>query len=117
MSAPSAPTIRVRQFGGFLRVAWRVVENATDYNIYLGDTTAPTGLEDQLSDSDEGPSGWMVWYSPIQIGKVFVRVTALNAQAEESAYSNECFRYMTSGWDNAQTPHEDTSSLNQTRRN
>lgn len=90
MTAPAAPVIRAANVDGYtLRVMWRPVDDATDYNIYLGDTLHPTGLEDSVADGEAEPNGWFIWFSTVQTGQVFVRVTALNALAEESAYSNE----------------------------
>lgn len=111
MTAPAAPVIRSRQNAGFIRLAWREVPDATDYNIYMGDTPEPTGIEDQLSDTDVEDNGWFIWTSTEQIGQVHVRVTALNAGAEESAYSNERYHYMNSEQDGMRIPNDPTSAL------
>lgn len=100
MTAPAAPRISaVRQNGGFVRISWAEVQDATDYNIYLDSAPAPTGLEDSVSDAEGEGNGYFEWWSPEQIGQVYIRITALNALAEESAYSNEVYRYMTSDSD------------------
>jgi hypothetical protein len=105
MTAPASPTISyVRQNGGKVRIAWREVPDATDYNIYLGPTTAPTGLEDSVNFTEEEPNGWFVWWSGPEAAQVFIRITALNALAEESGYSNEVFRSVTSGSDTQDIP-------------
>lgn len=85
MTAPAAPEYRLKQFGGKLRIAWRDVSGATDYNVYLGDTQASLGVEDGVNYTEVLANGWFVWWSPtIQSALTFVKVTALNAQAEES---------------------------------
>lgn len=102
MTAPSAPRItNVRQNGGLVTVWWRPVDGATDYNVYLDSNPNPTLVEDSLVD-DDVENGWMVWESTLQLGQVFIRIKALNALAEESAYSNEVYRYITSGTDDQQ---------------
>src|SRR5690348_1158906 len=116
MTAPAAPRIYVAQWGGMIRLRWAEVETATDYNVYMGDTTAPTGLEDSVADDEMEPDGWFVWWSTEQAGPIFVRVTALNALAEESAYSNEAFRYITSNQDGQQVPASEDQALNHERK-
>lgn len=103
MSAPSAPRIRADQFGGLIRVMWRAVDDATDYNIYVDSAPNPTGIEDSVADDEVEDNGWFIWWSGVQLGQVFVRVKALNALAEESAYSNEVYRYITSEGDGQTT--------------
>jgi hypothetical protein len=115
MTAPAAPVIYSRQNSGFVVLRWREVDGATDYNIYMGDTTAPTGIEDSVSDAEVEPNGWFIWTSVEQIGQVHVRVTALNALAEESAYSNERYHYMNSESDPMRIPTSITHALDMQR--
>jgi hypothetical protein len=85
MAAPSAPDYRLKQFGGKLRIAWRDVSGATDYNVYLGDTQSTLGIEDAVNYTEAQSNGWFVWWSPtIASALTFVKVTALSALAEES---------------------------------
>jgi hypothetical protein len=116
MTAPAAPTIYVRQNGGMVRVAWREVDTATDYNVYLGPDSSPTGLEDSVNDAEGQANGWFVWYSGPEAGGTFVRVTALNALAEESAYSNQVYRYVDSEADTQQVPDDETHALQMQRK-
>lgn len=89
MTAPAAPIIYGRIDDGSVAVRWQPVVTATDYKLYAGPTTAPTALEDDIPDDDIGPDGWFsVSFVPDEL-PVFVRLTALNVGAEESAYSNE----------------------------
>lgn len=105
MTAPASPTISyVRQNGGLVRIAWREVEDATDYNIYLGPDTEPVGLEDSVSDAEIEPGGWFLWWSGPEVGQVYIRITALNSLAEESGYSNEVYRFITSTVDDQDIP-------------
>ncbi len=89
MTAPSAPLIRVRSFGATIRVLWQPVADATDYKLYVGSATAPTGLEADVPDDDIGDDGWFQWTFVTEDYTTYVRMTALNITAEESAYSNE----------------------------
>ena len=90
MTAPAAPTIRVRQFGGRLLVTWPPVDPATvtDYNVYVGEAPTAPALEDTIdADLEAQPNGTFMWWSPIVAGIVSVYVTALNVGAEESVPS------------------------------
>lgn len=90
MAAPSAPRIRAHSTGGLIvRLAWAPVDDATSYNIYLGDTLDPIGLEDTVLDDDAEDNGSFIWFSDQYVGPLFVRVTAVNAGAEESGYSDQ----------------------------
>ena len=89
MTAPAAPTIRVRSNGGSLRVSWQPVPNATDYKLYVGATTNPSGLEADIPDDDMSPSGWFDWTFVPDDAVSYIAVTALNVGAEESVHSNE----------------------------
>lgn len=89
MAAPSAPRIYVRQDGTRVYVRWQPVDTATDYNLYVGDTPNPTGIEDSITDDELGSDGWFFDITGVQSGPTYVRLTALNALAQESAYSNE----------------------------
>lgn len=106
MAAPEAPVIKAIQTGGGqVRVTWYEVPDATDYNIYFGDTPNPTGIEDSVSDSEVEDNGLFRWFSdPVYAGHVYVRVTALNAMAEESAYSNEKGFYLNESNVQSQNP-------------
>lgn len=81
--------MRARTDGHKVRVFWQPVPNATDYKLYYGMATAPTGLEDDIPDEDIGLDGWfhVTFYPDDSV--FFIRMTALNIGAEESAYSNE----------------------------
>lgn len=96
MTAPTAPTIRVRFNGTTIRVLWQPVESATDYKLYAGAAAAPTGLEADIPDADEGADGWFQYSFVPEDMTTYVRLTALNLLAEESGYSNEV-RVMASG--------------------
>lgn len=95
MTAPSAPILNMKQYGGKVRLAWRPVDSAIDYNVYMGSATAPVGLEDSVNFSEAAANGWFIWWTTTpQAGGVFARITALNVGAEESAYSNEKYVYI-----------------------
>ena len=86
MTAPAAPVIKVRTNGLSIRVGWHPVPNATDYKLYVGPTTNPSGLEADVSDDGEG---WFQYTFVPEDDDEFVALTALNIGAEESAHSNE----------------------------
>lgn len=89
MTAPAAPTIRAHCDSFKVRLLWRPVETATDYNVYYADELAAAGVEAQLDELDLGSDGWY-HYTFVPDGTIVtVYVTALNALAEESAASNE----------------------------
>jgi hypothetical protein len=88
MTAPSAPTIKVRQDGTSIYVRWQPVLNATDYTLYLKDEGGVFGVEDSIPDDDLYSDGWFFTVTRPQAGIVYVKLTALNALAEESAASN-----------------------------
>lgn len=89
MTAPSAPVITVRSDGSKVRVRFPLVAGATTYNIYSGPSTAPTTAE------VTGATGSDVTFIPAD-ADAYIRATAVNAGAEESAYSNEV-RVQTTG--------------------
>lgn len=89
MTAPSAPVIRGRFDGSKVRVRWQPVAAATDYKLYVADTAAPTALEDDIPDDDMGADGWFQYTYETDTSHSYIRLTALNVGAEESAYSNE----------------------------
>lgn len=89
MAAPSAPVIRLRSSGWALRVAWRPVEDATDYNLYVTDDGTGPGIEAQFDENDLGGDGWYHYTFRPDGTFIDVYVTALNALAEESDPSNE----------------------------
>lgn len=96
MTAPAAPVIRARTNGHTIRVLWQPVATATDYKLYVGATPAPTGLEADIPDDDMGDDGWFQYtFLPDDIDS-YLRLTALNVGAEESAASNE-LRFNLSG--------------------
>lgn len=85
MTAPSAPVIRCHSDGDKVYVRWQPVVDATDYKLYVADTTAPTDLEADISDDGET----LFQHVFLSAGQTYVRLTALNLAAEESDYSNE----------------------------
>lgn len=90
MTAPAAPVILVRQDGTSLYVRWQPVPTATDYKLYAGQTLHPTSLEATVPDDDIEEDGWFFYVlDQMDAGLNYVRATALNVGAEESAYSNE----------------------------
>lgn len=92
MTAPAAPVIRARTNGLTIRVLWQPVPNATDYKLYVGPASAPTGLEADIPDDDIGDDGWFQYtFFPDDV-TTYIRLTALNVGAEESAYSNQLKR-------------------------
>jgi len=82
MTAPAAPVIKVHGLGTAIRVTIPPVATAATYRIYAGSTTAPTTLV------VTGITALDTVFTPID-STAFVRATAVNAGAEESAYSNE----------------------------
>jgi hypothetical protein len=94
MTAPSAPHIWVRTDGIALYVRWLPVLDAVNYNLYVGETAAPSGLEDTIPDDDIETDGWFLYvFDPHIIGHCYVRLTALNAGDEESAAS-EVYKFL-----------------------
>jgi len=89
MTAPAAPTIKVRQDGTVIYVRWQPVLDATDYNLYVKEAGLDWGIEDSINDSEINGDGWFFDITGPLAGVVNVRLTALNALAEESGYSNE----------------------------
>ena len=90
MTAPAAPVIYGRFDGSKVRVRWQPVPNATDYKVYAGGTTNPSGLEDDVADDDlEAGGSWFVSQFLVDEVPLFIAVTALNVGAEESVHSNE----------------------------
>lgn len=89
MTAPSAPRIIVHTDGITLRVSWKPVLNATDYKLYVGSAPAPTGLEADISDDGDGLGPWLQYDFVPDDTDSYLRMTALNVGAEESAYSTE----------------------------
>ena len=71
-----------------VRVFWRPVLNATNYNLYVGDELAPSGIEAQFDDLDLGTDGWF-HYTFRPLGSIItLYLTALNVGLEESVASN-----------------------------
>lgn len=89
MTAPAAPRIAGHFDGAKVRVRWQPVANATDYKVYVGGTTNPSGLQDDINFVEQGTDGWFHFTYRVDESPLFVAVTALNITAEESAKSNE----------------------------
>lgn len=89
MTAPSAPSIRGRSTGTVIRVLWQPVPNATDYKLYVGSATNPSGLEADIPDDDMRSDGWFQYSFVPDDADAYIALTALNVGAEESAHSNE----------------------------
>jgi hypothetical protein len=89
MTAPAAPTIKVRSNGPSLRVLWRPVADAATYKLYSDPTTGPTTVAATINASAVGSDGWFQHtYTPVG-SPVFTTLAAVNAGAEESEPSNE----------------------------
>jgi hypothetical protein len=82
MTAPSAPVIHAHGLGTAVRVSFPSVPTAATYRIYAGSTTAPTTLV------VTGITALDTVFVPID-STSYIRATAVNVGAEESAYSNE----------------------------
>ncbi len=96
MTAPAAPIIRARTNGITIRVLFQPVATATDYKLYVGTATNPSGLEADIPDDDVGDDGWFQYtFTPDDMDS-YLALTALNVTAEESAHSNE-LRFNLSG--------------------
>lgn len=89
MTAPAAPTIYGHFDGKDVNVRWRPVANAIDYKVYVGAATNPSGLQDDVADSEIGSDGWQYSIFRVDFAPMYIAVTALNVGAEESAHSNE----------------------------
>lgn len=89
MTAPAAPIIRARTNGITVRVLWQPVATATDYKLYVGSATNPSGLEADVADDDMGADGWFQYTFTPDDSDSYLALTALNVGAEESAHSNE----------------------------
>ena len=89
MTAPAAPVISGHFDGSKVRVRWRPVPNATDYKVYMGTTTNPSGLQDDINFAEMGTDGWFHFTYRVDEVPMYLNVTALNITAEESADSNE----------------------------
>lgn len=89
MTAPAAPTIYGHFDGAKVRLRWQPVVTATDYKVYVGAATNPSGLQDDVADDDIGADGWQYSVFRVDFAPMFIAVTALNVGAEESAHSNE----------------------------
>lgn len=115
MTAPSAPTLYGRRGGEGtkLQLWWSPVTDATSYKLYVGDTTAPTTLDQTVLDSavsDE--DGLFHVFSAAQAdGPAFARLTAINEEDEESGYSNEVARIMGGPGTSGQPAAEPTPGL------
>jgi hypothetical protein len=89
MTAPAAPRITGHFDGAKVRVRWQPVANATDYKVYFGAATNPSGLQDDVNFAEQGSDGWFHYNYRVDEAPLFIAVTALNIGAEESAKSNE----------------------------
>jgi hypothetical protein len=90
MTAPAAPHIRARSANGIVvRVFWQPIEDATDYKLYVGPTSEPTGLEADIADDEIGEDGWFEYSWVADDVDSYFFLTALNALAEESDPSDE----------------------------
>lgn len=89
MVAPSAPRLYARQDGTNVYVRWLPVLNATDYTLYLKEALEAYGIQAQFVDDDVEDDGWFFSVEGPFAGIVTVKLTALNALAEESGDSNE----------------------------
>jgi hypothetical protein len=84
MTAPAAPTLRVHSNGSTVRVTWRPVLDATDYDLYYADEVSDAGIEAQFDENDLGSDGWY-HYTFMPTGSIIaLYLTAFNAGAEES---------------------------------
>jgi hypothetical protein len=89
MTAPAAPVIRVRVAASVAYVRWQPIDDATDYKLYVGAATDPSGLEADIADDEVGDDGWFQYaFVPDDVVS-FIALTALNITAEESDPSNE----------------------------
>lgn len=89
MTAPAAPVIYGHFDGSKVRVRWQPVPNATDYKVYMGATTNPSGLQDDINFVEIGTDGWFHFTYIVDSVPMYLNVTALNITAEESVDSNE----------------------------
>lgn len=88
MTAPSAPLIYANQDGHRIYIRWLPVLTATTYNVYVADAFGPEVIEQQVAAAAQALDGWFMSISQPNAGVVTVRVTAVNAGAEESVSSN-----------------------------
>lgn len=88
MTAPLAPRILARDDGVQVYVRWQPVPGATDYNLYFAEGLGAYGIEAQFDEADVEEDGWFFYISAPYAGIVNVKLTALNAGAEESSDSN-----------------------------
>lgn len=88
MAAPSAPVLLGRCDGAKVRLRFAPVSGAATYNVYVGGATAPTTAHTTGVTIAAGESWGAFTYLPHDADS-FVRITAVNAGAEESGYSNE----------------------------
>lgn len=86
MTAPSAPVIYARTDGEKIRVRWQPVSGAVDYNLYVDNVATPTTVYGNYPVTYSSD-----WYQATFLASddTYFRLTARNAGAEESGYSNE----------------------------
>lgn len=89
MTAPAAPAIYAHFDGSRVRLRWAPVPTATDYNVYVGQTSPPTTLTKNVLASAVGSDGWNVTLFMLDEVPEYIAVTARNVGAEESSKSNE----------------------------
>lgn len=82
MTAPAAPVIHAHDVGGAIRLHFPAVAGAATYDVYADGVTAPTVT------ILTGQTGIDITFQPLT-EPTFIRVKAINAGAEASAYSNE----------------------------
>lgn len=99
MTAPAAPVIRVHALGTAVRIDLTAVSGAATYDVYEAGTTAPTTL------LQAGFTTLPITLVPLNEPS-FIRVKAVNAGAEASAYSNEVMVGQGSGNGNRLTTHD-----------
>lgn len=99
MTAPAAPVITGHARGIAVSVQFPAVPGAATYNVYEGASTAPT------TRLLTGQTATYITFQPLNEPS-HVRVTAVNAGAEESAYSNELVFNQGSGAGNRLTTHD-----------
>lgn len=89
MTAPAAPVLYGHFDGAKVRLRWHPVLTATDYKVYMGGATNPSGLQDDINFVEQGTDGWFHFSYRVDEAPLYIAVTALNVLAEESAHSNE----------------------------
>lgn len=91
MTAPAAPSPSTAQNGkGVVRISWKAVPTATSYQVFLGSTPHPTSVTATVLSSAALSDGTFQYWAVRSTGAyTYVRMKAVNAGAEASAYSTE----------------------------